>query len=827
MAGTRWFPVNRAELADWIRSRGTARILDGSMGVLLSERGWRPPMLPEEMNTERPDVVRGVYRDYVAAGAEIIETNTFGASPRKLGHRRLESLAREINAVSARMAREEADGRALVAGSVGPLGELLAPFGPLSFDEARDAFAVQIGGLLDGGADFILIETMIDLREAQAAVQALKAVDPDDSVAFVVSLTFEHRGRTVTGTPPEVAAHWARRVGAAGIGANCGVGPDAYIPVVETLAAHSGIPVFVYANGGLPGEGTWTPERFAESCVRLARSGASVIGGCCRTTPEHIHVLKERLSRERLSVPVTPNLTPLASRSRLVGAGPGHPFLVVGERINVSRKSPIRDDAARFSWSSAREEARLQAEAGAGAIDVNVGLPQIDRVRAMRECAEAVSQATDLPLSLDSDNMDVILAGLREAVGIPILNSVTAKRDSLERALRLVRQWGANLVVLTIDENGVPSTTEERVSIARRIVAEADRLGVPRSALFVDCLCMATGADQKAPRDTLDAIRSVSALGVRTILGVSNISHGMPVRALLNRTFLAMAMASGLDAAIVNPLDAPLRATIRAAELLSGRDPGAQRYLSDAATLTDIESSATQAPRPSAASGAGGKTACDAVPEFSPLADAIIRGDCEAALSAAESLLSSGTEPLGTVNGGVIPALDAVGRLYDDGRYFLPQLIASAHAAQRVCDAALARLESAGTVVCRGRILLATVEGDLHDLGKNVVGTILRSHGYAVTDLGKDVPTERLLSAVERERPDVVGLSALMTSTMEEMERATSLLKRRFPGIRVMVGGASVNATFADRIGADGYAPDAVASVRLVTRLLHGSEAPR
>ena len=817
--------MNRTNFIEWIRSRGTVRILDGSMGVLLSERGWRPPMLPEEMNTAHPDVVRGVYRDYIAAGADIIETNTFGGSPRKLAHRHLEAQARRINAVSAAMAREEANGAAMVAGSVGPLGDLLAPFGPLSFEEARAAFAEQIRGLLDGGADFILIETMIDIREAQAAVQGMKDADPDETTAFVVSLTFEHKGRTVTGTPPEVAAHWARRVGAAGIGANCGVGPDAYIPVVETLAANAGIPVFVYANGGLPGEDTWSPDRFAASCVRLARAGASVVGGCCRTTPEHIRILKDTLSGMPLPAPAAPDYTPLASRSRLVASGPESPFLIIGERINVSRKSPIKDDAARYSWSSSREEARLQAEAGAGAIDVNVGLPQIDRVRAMSECADAVSQAVDLPLSLDSDDIGVLQAGLRSTVGIPILNSVTAKHAALTRGLELAKRWGTNLVVLTIDEDGVPSTAEGRIAIAQKIAGEADRLGVPRSAIFVDCLSMAVGADQKAPRDTLDAIRAVSKLGVRTVLGVSNISHRMPVRPLLNRTFLAMAMASGLDAAIINPLDATLLATIRAAELLAGRDPGAGRYLADAPLLSDIETSAGPALRSGLAGQSKAEIACDALPCFRALADAIIRGDHEAAVNAVNVLLEEGHQPVETVNGGVIPALDAVGRLYDAGRYFLPQLIASAHAAQRVCDTALARLEASGASACPGRILLATVEGDLHDLGKNVVGTILKSHGYAVTDLGKDVPTAEILAAAGRERPDIVGLSALMTSTMEEMERAARQLKARFPGIRVMVGGASVNQAFADRIGADGYAGDAVASVRLVTRLLHGGEA--
>ncbi|HOU32292.1 MAG TPA: homocysteine S-methyltransferase family protein [Synergistaceae bacterium] len=796
--------MNGKALKEWIRQYGRVPLMDGGMGSLLAERGWSPPALPEEMNLNAPDVVASVHRDYVAAGAVMVETNTFGGSPLKLAHRDLEGQAREINARGARIARDAVGPRVLVAGSVGPLGDLLEPFGPLSFDRARGAFREQIIGLVEGGVDFILIETMMDLREAKAAVLALKDVAPD--TAFVVSFTFSEKGHTVTGTPPAVAAAWARLVGAAGVGANCGVGPDAYLPVVEELHAFGGIPIFVYANAGLPGdEDFWDPFRFARSARALALAGATVIGGCCGTTPAHIKAMGDAL-RPVATMPLRElHAAPLASRRRVHLAGTSHPLLVVGERLNVSRKSPLKEDVAAFRWDRVREEARRQTAAGAFALDINVGLPQIDQARAMREAVRAAEAASDLPLSLDSDAPDVLEAGLLEATGVPLINSTTAKRKNLDAALETAKRHGACLVVLAIDDDGMADSVDRRVAIAHHVAEAADAHDFPRWAILFDALCLAVGADPKGPQGTLDALRRIKPMGFATLLGISNVSHGLPARALLNRTYLAMALGAGLDAVLADPCDEDTMAMVSAANVLTGRDPQARRYIEKFSSVPSPE-----------ASGASPESR-EELPPLARLEEAILLGEVEKALAAARELAS--LSPMELVNQGVVPALDKVGRRYDSGEYFLPQLIASAQAAQAVCDDAMSRLGEQGESL-REQVILATVEGDLHDLGKNVVGTVLRSHGYRVRDLGKNVPLEELLRAAREENVALVGLSALMTTTMREMERAVRVFREELPGTKVIVGGASVNQEFADRIGAAGYARDALGAVKLVDRLL-------
>ena len=809
--------MKRDEFIRWVGEQHGIVPLDGGMGTLLAEKGWAPPMLPEEMNIHSPEVVTGIHTAYRDAGAKIIETNTFGGTPLKMAHRGLAEKARRINEQAARLAKSAAGDGVLVAGSVGPLGELLAPFGALSFEDAYSAFRTQMEGLLEGGADFLLIETMIDLREAKAAVLAARDAAPDG--AFVVSFTFDQKGRTVTGTPPEVAARWAAFQGAAGVGANCGVGPEAYISTVEVLSEHAGLPVFVYANAGLPGNEEYrSPEVFAAWAKRLAEAGATVIGGCCGTTPEHIAALASAvygLPRKR-SAPTRG--TPLASRSSLVLAGPGHPFRIIGERINVSRKSPLRDEVERFVWTTLREEARLQTEAGAHIIDVNVGLPTIDQRAAMAAAVSAAGQSTPLPLSIDSDSASVLESGLGAVTGIPLINSFTAREDSLFPGLSLAKRHGAAAVVLPIDEDGLPESEEARIRVIRKILESADSLGFPREGLIVDGLTLAVGADHAAPAVTLSALAFLGEQGITSVLGVSNVSHGMPARSLLNRTFLAMAVAAGLDAAIMNPLDRSMMETLAAAETLAGRDAGGRRFLGAAASF----SMPSETPRPAAkpAGPSAGDEALSVEAQFLSLSLSILRGDAQQAEIHARELLDSETTPLDVVNKGVIPALEEVGKRYDSGSFFLPQLISSAETAQRVCELAMELVDRSGGVSSKGRVLLATVEGDLHDLGKNVVGTVLKSHGFTVVDLGKDVPSSRILEEAEKGAFDFVGLSALMTSTMKRMAETTAELVRRLPGVFVIVGGASVSEDFARTIGAHGYAPDAVSSVRLVESLL-------
>ncbi len=813
--------MKREDLIRWIGEHDCVVPLDGGMGTLLADNGWSLPALPEEMNLTNPETVASIHSSYIEAGARIIETNTFGGTPVKMAHRGLGGGAREINARAANLAREAARGKALVAGSVGPLGELLEPFGPLSFDEAYRAFRAQMEGLVEGGADFLLIETMLDMREAKAAVMAAKDTSP--GFAFVVSFTFDQKGRTVTGTPPEVAARWASLMGAAGVGANCGVGPEAYVPVAELLSEHAGLPVFVYANAGLPGDGEYCPpEEFAGWGRKLAEAGATVVGGCCGSTPKHISALASAIKgiKQRKSAPLRG--TPLASRSRLVLAGKGHPFCVIGERINVSRKSPLRDEVERSVWTTLREEARLQTEAGAHVIDVNVGLPAIDQAAAMSAAVAAAGQSTQLPLSIDSDSPSVLEAGLAAATGIPLLNSFTAKEDVLLPGLALASRHGASVIVLPIDEDGLPESIEARRSVIRKIIRAAESVGFPREGLIVDGLALAVGADHRAPRVTLAALSFLAEEGITSVLGVSNISHGMPARSLLNRTFTAMAISAGLDAAITNPLDRSMMESVAASELLAGGDTEGRRFIA-AAPSFGVSTVLSQAAK-SSAPVPHEEENLPVEPRLLPLSLSILRGDEQKSHGEAQRLLDSGITPLDLVNSAVIPALEEVGRRYDQGDFFLPQLISSAASAQRACDLAMELVERSGGVAEKGRVLLATVEGDLHDLGKNVVGTVLRSHGYRVTDLGKDVPSARIVDEAERGGFDFVGLSALMTSTMKSMAETTEEISRRLPKVYVIVGGASVNESFARSIGAHGYAPDAVSAVRLVESLLAGRD---
>lgn len=822
------------ELRRWLKERKRPLVLDGAMGSLLGERGWEPPELPEEVHMRNPEILEAIHEEYCNAGADILETNSFGGSPLKLDCRGLGERAFEMNARAAAIARKAARGRALVAGSVGPLGESVAPFGSLAFEDARRAFREQIRGLLEGGADFILLETMLDMREAKAAVLGLKDCDPQG--AFVVSFTFDTRGATVTGVTPEAAAVWAESMGAAGVGANCGVGPQAYVPVVRRLGALTGLPLFVYANAGLPGAPDYcNPEAFADFGKELVRNGAAVVGGCCGTDPGYIRLLRKALEGESLAERKEPEETFLCSRSRVVRCGHGQPLAIIGERINVSRKSPLRDEVARYEYRMVREEARQQTAAGAALLDVNVGLPQIDRCRAMREAVTEVERASELPLSLDSDDAEVLRAGLEACTGAVLLNSVTASEESLAAGIELAQFYGASLVVLSLDDGGITETSQGRLAVAERIAKTADRLHFPRKRLFVDALAMAVGADPQAPSVTLQVVSGLREMGFRTVLGISNVSHGMPVRSLLNRTYLAMAIAAGLDAVIADPRDELLLDTVAAANALCGRIEGGKAYIERTPLLKNRQASGGGVP------SSGGKPSplfsedcgknsvisgpSQGVPSLEGLRENILLGEETVALDMGKVLFEEMESPLDVVNLGVIPALDRVGRLYEEGAFFLPQLVASAGAAQKVCRMVVERLAASGESAYRGTILMATVKGDLHDLGKNIVGTVLGSHGYRVVDLGKDVPREVILEAIRRESPQILGLSALMTSTMKEMEATVTMVREEAPEVKIMVGGASVNATFAERIGAHGYSEDAVGAVRLVEALLSGKKS--
>lgn len=790
-------------------------LLDGGMGTMLMEAGWGPPVLPEELNAESPRTVERIHRAYLEAGAEIIETNSFGGSTVKLSHRGIGEMAFELAYKAALIAREAAGSSALVAGSVGPLGLLVEPLGELSVEEAISAFAPQVRGLVEGGVDFVLFETMMDLMEVKAAILALKRWVGD--FPFAVSFTFEQGGSTVTGTPPSVAAAFARSMGAFAVGANCGFGPSAYRRVLEELSS-SGMPIIFYPNAGVKGEeGYLEPEAFAEETLRVLE-GIPVwaVGGCCGTTPAHIRVLRERLGEVRgfrgsgRRVPLE-----LCSRSKLVVVDDRSPVLLVGERINVSRKGPIQEEIRSGLFRALREEAISQERAGAMALDVNVGLPEIDRVFAMRRAVLEVQKVSSLPVSVDSDELEVLEAGLSVACGVPVMNSLSLRGEVLERGIELAKLYGAVPVVLLLDEAGIPETLEGRVRLLEELSRRLEDLRFPKERVLVDCLTLAVGASPEGPKVALKAIEEASKMGFWTIMGISNVSHGMPGRSALNAAFYAMAVSRGLCAVIANPLDPTFVDVYFASNLLVGRDKDASSY---------IGRFGSRAQKPSTPQGSASPEVVEAKAS-QKLFEAVVRGLSDGVEELAEAALEEVGEPLELVERVLIPALEEVGRRYERCEYFLPNLIMSAGCAKAVSEVVSRALRSRGIERrSRGKVVLATVYGDLHDLGKNIVKMVLENHGYEVVDLGKDVKRSRIFEAIEEHDPDVVGLSALMTTTMREMAEVTREIKERGYRAKVIVGGACVTPSFARGIGADGYSKDAVTAARLVGRLLSGEE---
>jgi 5-methyltetrahydrofolate--homocysteine methyltransferase len=787
-------------------------VLDGAMGTMLQERGLRPGQAPEEMNLDSPGVVEAVHREYAAAGADLIVTNTFGANRVKLAHYGLEQRLREINARAVEIARLAAGPQGWVVGSIGPTGRFVEPLGDASFDEMADIFRQQAQALVDAGADALSFETFLDLKEIRAGVIAAREVSAD--IPVIAMLTFDDKGRSVLGTPPEAAAVVLEAAGADVVGSNCGLGPDGITEVLETMRAVTSLPLISQANAGLPRlEGGITifpasPEEMTAYHGRLLELGVRIIGGCCGTTPAHIAAIRAALEgrdqRWRSTGP-DPAVTFLASRSRVVSLGSGRPVAVIGERINPTGKKAFAAELREGKLSYIRAEAMGQLERGAHLLDVNVGLPGIDEPAMMEQAVFCVTSAVQAPLVLDSSDPDALERGLRAVDGKALVNSVSGEEKSLRRVLPLVKKYGAAVVALTLDGSGIPETAAARLEVARRIVAEAERLGIPRRDVVVDCLTLTVSAEQERARETLAAIRAVKQeLGCPTVLGVSNISFGLPRRPLVSSAFFAMAMEAGLDAAIINPREEAMMDAWRAAMVLLNRDPAATAYI---------------------AAYAGSQQAPAAAADGQPLdirqrlARGVVDGDRDGIVHLVEEALAQGMAPLAVSTEGLLPGLEEVGRRFEKNIVFLPQVMQSAETMQRAF-AYIKPLLAGADAVSRGRILMATVEGDIHDIGKNIVCTLLENHGYEVIDLGKNVAADRIVAEALERQVDAVGLSALMTTTMTEMERVIARLKERGVPSFTMVGGAVVTQEYADSIGADLYARDAMEAVAKVGRLL-------
>ncbi len=771
-------------------------LLDGAMGSVLQQHGLKLGGLPEELNFTEPDLIRSVHRSYIEAGAQGIYANTFGANRHKLQNSSYS--VDEIVKQGIKLAREAAEGTDVLVGlDIGSLGRMLRPTGDMPVDEAYDMFReVMTAGR---EADFIAIETMTDLMEIKTALLAAKE---NTDLPVICTMSFEQNMRTFTGCSAASMAMTLSGMGADVIGMNCSLGPKDALPIVEEILRWSSVPVLIRPNAGLPDPATnlynTTPQEYADVMEQIAAMGVKVLGGCCGTNPDYIREVAGRIRGMKCVMPKPEIPAAVCSASNVV---PVDTVRIIGERINPTGKKLFKEALKKHDLDYIMRQALEQTTAGAEILDVNVGLPDIDEKEMMIAAVNAIQSVTDAPLQIDTTELPVLEAALRIVSGKPIVNSVNGEEEKLNTVLPLVKKYGAAVVGLTLDERGIPKTAEERFAIAEKILNRALEYGIPKRDVYIDCLTLTASAEQDGVAETLKAVRMVTEkLGLKTVLGVSNISFGLPNRELINSTFITMAMNNGLTLPIMNPNIASMTGAVRAYRLLSGYDRHGVNF---------IENYGAEVKKPAAAVAAD-----------MDISDAVAAGLKAESGAAAEKLLAGGTDPMEIINGKLIPALDSVGAKFEKGTIFLPQLIQSAGAAQAAFDVIKKAIsERGGSGVSAGRIVLCTVKGDIHDIGKNIVKTLLENYGFDVIDLGKDVDYQDVVDAAIKYDVRLVGLSALMTTTLKSMENTIKLLRENNVDCKIVVGGAVLTPDYAEKIGADYYARDAKETVDIARKV--------
>lgn len=799
-------------------------VLDGGMGTMLQSAGMSPEETTTEFGLAHPEILTQIHKKYIEAGADIVYASTFGTNrfkKKEIGECTLQEAVRiqvqaavKVKEIMAAQGREVA-----VAIDLGPLGELLEPMGTLSFEDAYDAFreVIQAGCEL---ADLIVIETMTDLYEVKAAVLAAKETC---DLPVIVTMTFEENGRTFTGVSLEAMVLTLEGLGVDAMGINCSLGPVEIFPMAEKLRSLTDLPLVIKPNAGLPDPATGaydiTCDQFVEKMEDFLELGIELIGGCCGTTPEYIEGLAEIAAKfggtEDSAKPSEEKKTlQVCSGNTVVTVD--H-VTVIGERINPTGKKRLKQALLDEDFDYILSQAIEQIDAGAEILDVNVGVPSLDDVKMLPLVIKKLQSITGLPLQIDSGNPEAIEAALRVYNGKAIVNSVNGEEKVMENILPLVKKYGAAVVGLTLDENGIPNKAEDRFAIAKRILERAIEYGIPRENVIIDCLTLTASAQQKEVVETLKAVRMVKEqLGLKTALGVSNISFGLPLRPIINRTFLTMAMECGLDLPIINPNSEDMMASIFAFHVLHNIDENAtafiERYGDAALETSKISQKKDTAVTGSSANGDGSHDIFYCI-EKGMKADTVV---------AVEKLLQDHTE-MELVNDFLIPALDKVGQGFEKGTIFLPQMLQAATAAQAGFDIVKTKLaESDKETVSLGQVVIATVKGDIHDIGKNIVKVIMENYGFQMIDLGRDVPPETIVETVKEKNIKLVGLSALMTTTLKSMEETIVAVKEAAPDCKVMVGGAVLTADYAEKIGADYYCKDAMKSVEAAQEVFHG-----
>lgn len=771
-------------------------ILDGAMGTILQKAGLPAGYPPELWNLEQPELITEIGKKYIEAGSGVIYANTFGANRRKLkGVDIAELIFAGVSA--AKRAAKETDAK--VALDIGPIGELLEPLGKLSFDEAYDIFKEMLIAGEKAGADIVVFETMSDLYELKAGILAAKE---NTKLPVWATMTFEENERSFLGVTIPAMALTLTALGAEAIGFNCSLGPKELVSMAEELSKWTDLPIILKPNAGLPnpesGEYGLSASGFAEELSRASEHGATIFGGCCGTTPEFIRELSRVLSNKenrKRNKKLYGGICSASNTARFGGT------LVIGERINPTGKKKFRQALIENNISYILEQGIQQKEAGADILDVNLGLPGIDEASMMKAVVKQLQSTVDLPLQIDSSDVSAIEAALRYYNGKPILNSVNGDIKTLDRILPLCKKYGAALVGLTMDSEGIPKTAEERIEIAGRIVKKAEEYGIPREDVIIDCLTLTVSAQQEAAKETLSALRYVrEKMGLHTTLGVSNISFGLPMREKITAAFLAEALACGLDMPIINPNSAPVMELIHAHRALSGEDKGCNGYIERFANAPEKKKEAPAS-------------------EMS-IESAILRGLKDETAELTKKALAY-MEEIAVVNELLIPALDAVGERYERQEIFLPQLLNSANAACagfEIIKEAIAK--KGGSEISKGKIIVASVKGDIHDIGKNIVKVVLENYGYTVIDLGRDVPPEVIVrEAIERD-VRLIGLSALMTTTVGSMKETIRAIRESGHECRIWAGGAVLTPEYAKEIGADFYAKDAKESVDIARNVL-------